>query len=136
MRTTSLALASPTFTVSVTSTKPSHTAGSRTMSFASMASSTPRAISSRVSASPLAMGVSSVPDGTGFFRNRIFILTGGERHGLIAGLGGKPAPFKHLGLAPADAAFFGESELDLGVVYRTLKDVVVKIAGHDRDGNG
>ena len=76
-----------------------------------------------------AMGVSSVPDGTGFFRNRIFVHTGGERHGLMAGLGGKPAPFKHLGLAPADAAFFGESELDLAVVYRTLKDVVVKIAG-------
>src|SRR5688572_30171413 len=48
-----------------------------------------------------AMGVSSVPDGTGFFRNRIFIYTGGERHGLMAGLGGKPAAFKHVGLAPA-----------------------------------
>jgi hypothetical protein len=76
-----------------------------------------------------AMGVSSVPDGSGFFRNRIFIHTGKERHGLMAGLGGKPAAFKHLGLAPADAAFFGESELDLAIVYRTLKDVMVKIAG-------
>ena len=76
-----------------------------------------------------ALGVSSVPDGSGFFRNRIFVYTGGERHGLMAGLGGKPAPFKHLGLAPADAAFFGESELDLAIVYKTLRDVVVKIAG-------
>ncbi|MGH7959899.1 MAG: hypothetical protein ACREH8_23190 [Opitutaceae bacterium] len=76
-----------------------------------------------------AMGVSSVPDGSGFFRNRVFIYTGGERHGLMAGLGGKPGPLKHLALAPADAAFYGESELDLGVVYRTLRDVVVKVAG-------
>lgn len=76
-----------------------------------------------------AVGVSSVPDGTGFFRNRLFVYTGGERHGLMAGLGGKPAPLKHIGLAPADAAFFGESEMDLGVVYRTLKDVVTKVAG-------
>jgi hypothetical protein len=76
-----------------------------------------------------AFGVSSVPDGSGFFRNRIFVYTGGERHGLLAGLGGKPAPFKHLGLAPADVSLFGESELDLAVVYRTLKDVVVKVGG-------
>src|SRR5688500_13241472 len=34
-----------------------------------------------------ALGVSSVPDGSGFFRNRVFIYTGGERHGLMAGLG-------------------------------------------------
>ena len=76
-----------------------------------------------------ALGVSSVPDGTGFYRNRLFIYTGGERHGLMAGLGGKPAPLKHIGLAPADAAFFGESEMDMGVIYRTLKDVVTKVAG-------
>src|SRR6185369_5597805 len=76
-----------------------------------------------------ALGVSSVPDGTGQFRNRMFLYTGGERHGLMAGLGGKPGPFKHLDLAPADAVFFGETELDLGVVYRTIKDVIAKVAG-------
>jgi type IV pilus assembly protein PilA len=76
-----------------------------------------------------ALGVSSVPDGTGFYRNRLFVYTGGERHGLMAGLGGKPAPLKHIGLAPADTAFFGESEMDMGVIYRTLKDVVTKVAG-------
>lgn len=76
-----------------------------------------------------ALGVSSVPDGTGQFRNRVFLYTGGERHGLMAGLGGKPGPFKHLDLAPADAVFFGETELDLGVVYRTVKDVIAKVAG-------
>jgi hypothetical protein len=82
-----------------------------------------------------ALGVSSVPDGNGFFRNRLFIYTGGERHGLMAALGGKPAPFKHLGLAPADAAFYGESEMDLGAAYRTLKDVVTKVAGEPVSNN-
>lgn len=76
-----------------------------------------------------ALGVSSVPDGTGYFRNRVFVYTGGERHGLMAALGGKPAAFKHVGLAPADTALYGESEMDLGVAYKTLKDVVAKVAG-------
>ncbi|MEY2880554.1 MAG: hypothetical protein RLZZ15_2934, partial [Verrucomicrobiota bacterium] len=76
-----------------------------------------------------AIGVSSVPVGGEFFRNRIFFYTGGERHGLLAGLGGKPAPFKHVALAPADAAFFAESELDLPVIYKTIRAVVAKVAG-------
>ena len=76
-----------------------------------------------------AFGVSSVPDGSGYFRNRLFVYTGAERHGLMAAVGGKPGPLKHIGLAPADAAFFGESEMDLGVVYRTIREVVAKVAG-------
>lgn len=76
-----------------------------------------------------AMGVSSVPDGGGFFRNRMFLYTGGERHGLLAGLGGKPGPFTHLNLAPADTAFYGEAEMDLPVIYRSIKDVIAKVAG-------
>jgi len=76
-----------------------------------------------------AMGVSSVPDGTGFFRNRMFLYTGGERHGVLAGLGGKPGPFTHVNLAPADAAFYVESELDLPVIYRSIKEVVAKVGG-------
>lgn len=76
-----------------------------------------------------AVGVSSVPDGTGYFRNRMFFYTGGERHGLMAAMGGKGGAFKHLKYAPADAVFYGESELDMAVVYKTLKDVVAKVAG-------
>jgi type IV pilus assembly protein PilA len=76
-----------------------------------------------------AVGVSSVPDGTGYYRNRMFLHTGGERHGLIAGLGGKPGPFRHVELAPADTTFFGETEVDLGVMYRTIQDVVAKVGG-------
>jgi hypothetical protein len=76
-----------------------------------------------------AAGVSSVPDGTGYFRNRMFFYTPGERHGLLLGLGGKPGPFTHLHLAPADTAFYAEADLDLPVVYRTIKDVVAQVAG-------
>ncbi len=76
-----------------------------------------------------AMGVSSVPEGDGFFRNRLFLYTGGERRGLLAALGGRAGPFRHLALAPADTAFYGESEMDLGILYRTIKDVVTKVAG-------
>lgn len=76
-----------------------------------------------------ALGVSSVPDGTGYFRNRMFFYTGGERRGLLAGFGGQAAPFKHLGLAPADTSFFGETEMDVAVVYRTIREVVTKVAG-------
>ena len=76
-----------------------------------------------------ALGVSSVQDETGYFRNRMFVYTGTERRGLFAAFGGKPAPFKHLNLAPADASFFGESEIDVGVIYKTLKEVVEKTAG-------
>jgi type IV pilus assembly protein PilA len=76
-----------------------------------------------------ALGVSSVPEGNGYFRNRAYFHTGSARTGLMAALGGKPGPFVHVGLAPADAAFFWETEMDLGVAYRTLKDVVAKVAG-------
>ncbi|WP_199226824.1 hypothetical protein [Opitutus sp. ER46] len=76
-----------------------------------------------------AMGISSVSDGTGYFRNRAFLYTPGERHGLLLGLGGKPGPFVHLGLAPADTAFYAEAELDLPVIYQTVKEIVAKVAG-------
>jgi type IV pilus assembly protein PilA len=76
-----------------------------------------------------ALGVSSVPDGTGYFRNRAFFYTPGDRHGLLLGLGGKSGAFTHMRLAPADTAFYSEAEMDLPVVYQTIKDVVAKVAG-------
>ncbi len=76
-----------------------------------------------------AFGFSSVQDDAGYFRNRVFLYTGGERHGVFAALGGKPSAFKHVKLAPADASFFGETELDVGVLYRAFKDIVEKVAG-------
>lgn len=76
-----------------------------------------------------AIGLSSVRDDSGFFRNRAFFYTPGERHGLLLGLGGKPGPLAHVNLAPADTAFYSEADLDLPVVYRTIKDVVSQVAG-------
>ncbi|HET7537751.1 MAG TPA: hypothetical protein VFJ90_14930 [Candidatus Didemnitutus sp.] len=76
-----------------------------------------------------AFGLSSVPEGDGFFRNRVFFYTPDGRHGLLAGLGGSPAPFAKLKLAPADADFYAESEMDLAEVYKTLKTVVAKVGG-------
>jgi type IV pilus assembly protein PilA len=76
-----------------------------------------------------AAGFSSVPDGTGFFRNRTFFHTPEGRHGLLAGLGGKPAPFARLGLAPADTDVYFESEIDLPVVYATVREIVAKVSG-------
>lgn len=76
-----------------------------------------------------AMGVSSVPDGTGFFRNRVFFYTPEGRHGLLAGLGGKPGPFAHLGLAPADTDVYSEAEIDVPAIYTTVKDVLGQIGG-------
>jgi hypothetical protein len=76
-----------------------------------------------------AMGVSSVPDGTGFFRNRAFFYTPEGRHGLLAGLGGKPGPFAHVSLAPANTDIYAESEIDVPAVYLTIKDVVGQVGG-------
>lgn len=80
-----------------------------------------------------AVGVSSVPDGAGFFRNRLFFYTPNDRHGLLAGLGGQPGPFTHVNLAPANTAFYAESELDVAAVYRTVKDVATEVAGEPAD---
>jgi type IV pilus assembly protein PilA len=76
-----------------------------------------------------ALGVSSVPDGTGFFRNRTFFYTPEGRHGLLAGLGGKPGPFTHLGLAPANTDIYSEAEVDMPAVYLTVKEVLAQIGG-------
>ncbi len=76
-----------------------------------------------------AIGISSVPDGSGFFRNRAFFYTPGERHGLLLGLGGAAKPFKHLKLAPADTALYAEAEVDVPVVYKTIRDVITAVAG-------
>lgn len=78
-----------------------------------------------------AVGFSSVPDGTGFFRNRAFVYIPSERRGLLAGLGGKPAPFARLGLAPANTDFYFESEVDLPSVYATIRDVTAKVGGDE-----
>lgn len=76
-----------------------------------------------------ALGLSSVPDGSGYFRNRVFFYTPDARHGLLAGLGGEPAPFARLNLAPANTDLYCESEVDLPAVYKTINEVVLKVGG-------
>jgi type IV pilus assembly protein PilA len=76
-----------------------------------------------------AIGVSSVPEGNGFFRNRTFFYTPEGRHGLLAGLGGKPGPFTHLALAPANTDIYSESEIDLPAIYVTVQDVLKQLGG-------
>lgn len=79
-----------------------------------------------------AVGLSSVADGTGYYDNKVFLYTAGQRHGLLAGFGGAPAPFAKLGLAPADTDFYSETEMDLPEVYKTVKAVVVQVAGENQ----
>lgn len=78
-----------------------------------------------------AAGFSSVPDGTGFFRNRAFIYIPTERRGILAGLGGKPGPFQRVGLAPSDTDFYFESEVDLPSVYATIRDMTARVSGDE-----
>lgn len=76
-----------------------------------------------------AVGLSSVPDPTGGFRNRCFFYTPNGRRGLLAGLGGPAAPFQNLQLAPADADLFCENELDLPAIYAALRAIVSRVGG-------
>jgi hypothetical protein len=59
----------------------------------------------------------------------VFFHTPNGRHGLLAGLGGAPAPYDLVKLAPADADFYGEAEMDLAQIYATVRAVVTKIGG-------
>ncbi len=76
-----------------------------------------------------ALGLSSVPDPAGGFRNRCFFYTPAGRHGLLAGFGGPAAPFRNLALAPADADLFSESEIDLPAVYAAVRRIVARVGG-------
>ncbi len=76
-----------------------------------------------------ALGLSSVPDATGYFRNRVFLYTPDQRHGLLAGLGGGPVPFARLNLAAANTDVYAESELDLAEMYSTIHQIVEQVAG-------
>ncbi len=76
-----------------------------------------------------AFGLSSIPDGTGFFQNKVFVYIPGPRHGLLAGLGGAAAPFARVSKAPADADLYFESEMDLPQVYTTVKTLVAQVGG-------
>ena len=85
-----------------------------------------------------AMGFSSVRGAEGAFRNRIFLYTPEGRHGLLAVMGGPPAGFSRTHLAPPDADYYCENEVDLPAVYATVKDIAARLghpgAANDLDG--
>jgi hypothetical protein len=81
-----------------------------------------------------ALGLSSVQAADGTFRNRVFLYTPGGRHGLLAGMGGAPAPFVAPKLAPADADLVFETELDTPAVYAAVRAVVTRMAGEPAAG--
>lgn len=81
-----------------------------------------------------ALGLSSVADGTGGFRNRVYFYTPEGRRGLLAGLGGAPAAFAAPAFAPADTDLVFETELDAPAVYAAIRAVVVRIAGEPMAG--
>jgi type IV pilus assembly protein PilA len=81
-----------------------------------------------------AVGLSSVPDGTGYFRNRVFLYAPSPRRGLLAGLGGAPAAFQRLNWAAADTDIYCESEIDLPAVYKTVFQVVNQVGGAEASG--
>jgi TonB family protein len=81
-----------------------------------------------------AVGVSSVPQGGGQFRNRAFLYTPRGRHGLFQMFGGPPAPFARLSLAPYDADFFAETEIDLPALYATIQRVLEDTQGASAGG--
>ena len=72
------------------------------------------------------MGFSSVRGAEGSFRNREFFYTPAGRHGLLAVVGGAPAAFTRTHLAPPDADFYSENEVNLPAVYATVKDVAAR----------
>src|ERR1035438_10601470 len=75
-----------------------------------------------------AIGLSSVRESGGNFRNRTFLFAPDGRHGLLAVLGGQPGRFVGARLAPADTDFYSECEFDVSALYDTIKAVVAKVS--------
>ena len=76
-----------------------------------------------------AIGLSSVKEADGYYRNHTFFYTPQGRHGLLAALGGPVGPFRHLDLAPADTDAYVEGEVDVGALYSTVKEIADKVSG-------
>ncbi len=79
-----------------------------------------------------AIGLSSVRESNGNYRNRTFIYTPGGRHGVLAIFGGQPGKFEGARLAPPDADFYSESEFDIRALYETVKGVIAKVGGPEQ----
>lgn len=78
-----------------------------------------------------ALGLSSVKEADDTYRNRAFFYMPAGRHGLFAALGGQPAKFESVKLAPPDCDLYTEWEFDIGALYTTIRSVVEKTGGPD-----
>lgn len=76
-----------------------------------------------------AVGLSSVPDASGVFRNNLFLYAPNGRSGLFAGLGGPAKAYVTPGLVAPDTDLVYETELDLTAVYQAVRSVIVRVAG-------
>lgn len=76
-----------------------------------------------------AVGLSSVPDASGNFRNNLFLYAPNGRHGLFAGMGGPAKAYATPALVAADTDLVYETELDLAAVYQAVRGVIVRVAG-------
>jgi type II secretory pathway pseudopilin PulG len=76
-----------------------------------------------------AVGVSSVHQADGLYRNRAFLYTPEGRHGFFAVFGGEPGPFLNARMAPADADYYGEFDFDLKAIYDTTESVISRVNG-------
>lgn len=82
-----------------------------------------------------AVGLSSVRSPHGGFRNRVYLHTPEGRRGLFAGfVGGEPAAFGGARLAPADADFYSESDVDAPALYAAVRALVARVAGEPMAG--
>jgi hypothetical protein len=79
-----------------------------------------------------AVGVSSVREASGTYRNRAFLYTPDGRHGFLAVLGGQPATFEGAKLAPSDCDFYTECEFNVGALYGSIRTIIERAAGPDQ----
>jgi type II secretory pathway pseudopilin PulG len=76
-----------------------------------------------------AIGLSSVHQADGLYRNRAFMYTPQGRHGLLAVFGGDPGPFVNASMAPADADLYTEFDFDVKAIYETTESIIAKVNG-------
>lgn len=76
-----------------------------------------------------AVGVSSVREKDGLYRNRAFLYTPGGRRGFLSIFGGTPGPFINARMAPEDADAYVESDFDARAAYDTAERIVGIVAG-------
>lgn len=76
-----------------------------------------------------AVGLSSVRQVDGLYRNQAFLYTPAGRHGLFAIFGGTPGSFVGTRLAPKDVDLYAEHEFDIKAVFQTVRGLIAKVNG-------